>query len=83
MNKFYAVVTPETTGIFTSWSRVCSIVIGTKNAIHKSFSTYDEAKDFVFSNLCEIDIQDFGLNLCPLYLNKKFVRYDKFIEASK
>jgi len=83
ISKFYAVITPDIIGVFTNWKDVEPLVIGTKKAIHKSFSSYDGAKSFVFDHLTDDDILDFCLDRCPLYLNKKFVRKKQFIAAKE
>jgi len=82
-SKYYAVLTSNLVAIFTSWEYTSKAVIGIKNVRHKSFPSYDEAKCFIMSELSHMDAIDFGLDRCPLYLNKKFVRRNEFIEARK
>lgn len=80
MNKYYAVVTPDIVGIFTNWFVVSKLVKGTKRTHYKSFEELEGAKAYVFEHLSEEDIQDFGLDRCPIFLNKKFLRCKAFIE---
>lgn len=77
--KYYAFVTQEAVGVFTDWDRVKLIVFGRKRALHKSFTSFDAAKAYLLSNISEMDLYDFGLDRCPLFLNKKFVRKMQFI----
>lgn len=78
-NKYYAVITPNVLGIFTNWTSASALVTGTKNSQHKSFPVYEDAKQYIVSELSPIDIIDFGLDRCSLFLNKKFVRKAQFI----
>lgn len=50
MGKYYAVKTGRETGIFESWAECEAQVKGFKGAIYKSFSTVDEAKQFLGEN---------------------------------
>lgn len=77
--KYYAFLTPTSLGIFTNWPHVESIVSGAKNTVHKSFHSYDEAKQYILSQLSDTDRVDYCLDRCTLYLNKKFVRKAQYI----
>ncbi|MBP5427135.1 MAG: ribonuclease H family protein [Clostridiales bacterium] len=45
-NKFYVVKKGRTPGIYTTWDECKNEVAGYKGAIYKSFSGYQDAKDF-------------------------------------
>ncbi len=47
MGKYYAVKAGRKTGVFSSWSECEEQVKGYKGAIYKSFSTEQEANDFI------------------------------------
>lgn len=48
--KYYAIKKGKTTGIFTDWNQCKEYVIGYKEAIYKSFTTQQEAKNYLFDN---------------------------------
>lgn len=50
-NKFYAVCTGRTPGIYTSWPDCQKQVIGYPNAIFKGFATKEDAENFINHNL--------------------------------
>lgn len=77
--KFYAVVTPDVTGVFTDWGVTKSIVDGVKDAHHKSFSTFEQAKKYMLENLTFAAYKDFGLDRCPVFPDKKYVCMKAFI----
>lgn len=55
--KFYAVKTNEDSVIFESWDDAKAYMVGKKNIKHKSFKTYEEAKNFLSGNECIVDMQ--------------------------
>lgn len=83
MNKYYAVVTPDIVGIFTNWFIVSKLVKGTKRTHYKSFEELESAKSYMFEHLSEEDIPDFGLDRCPIFLNKRFVRKAQYISEKE
>ncbi len=47
VKKFYAVLAGKQTGIFTSWDETKKLVLGYPRAIYKSFSTYNQAQQYM------------------------------------
>lgn len=78
--KLFAVITPSIVGIFDQWFIVKQIIDWTPTFKYMTFSTKREAVGFIRSNLSDEDWEDFCLDRCPLYINKKFVRLKKYIE---
>jgi viroplasmin and RNaseH domain-containing protein len=76
--KYYAYVTFSAVGVSTDWNAVDQIVTGTKGESHKSFKSYEEAANFVLSQLSNEDKRDFSLDRNRLYLNVKFVRLEQY-----
>ncbi|MDR1665028.1 MAG: ribonuclease H family protein [Clostridiales bacterium] len=50
MKKFYAVKAGRETGIFDSWEKCKKSVIGFPNAVYKSFTTLEQAEDYMYGN---------------------------------
>ncbi len=55
--KFYAVRVGKNPGVYTSWDKCKSQVMGFKGAIYKSFSTKEEATNFIniSSEVCDME----------------------------
>lgn len=83
MLKYYSFITQDAIGVFTDWDNVSSLITGAKGAQHKKFFTYEQAKSFIIDALSEADMVDFGLDKMPIYLNKKYVRKNSFIESKQ
>lgn len=45
--KYYAIKEGKKRGIFTSWDECKDYVSGFKGAVYKSFSSFDDAKNFL------------------------------------
>lgn len=58
---FYAAVTPEAVGIFTSWDNAKKLVHGRRNK-HKKFVRYYDALEYIKANLGVKDRTEFGLD---------------------
>lgn len=48
---YYAVVDGRCPGIYTSWADCAEEVNGWSRAVFRKFSTYDEAEDYLYSNV--------------------------------
>ena len=57
-SKFYAVKKGRKTGVFTSWDECKQAVEGFSNAVYKSFSNYNDAYSFAFSDSANCNKKD-------------------------
>lgn len=77
--KFYTVITRRVVGIFDAHWKCKKIIEETPTFDIKVFAEQHQAEGYIRRHLSESDRRDFGLDRCPPYVNKKFVRKSSYI----
>ncbi len=72
LSKYYAVRVGRKLGIYTSWEDCKKQVVGYSGASYKSFSTLEEAENYLNIVIDEINDVDASLNAIEIYVDGSF-----------